>query len=60
MIFSSSSFDETDFDVGLDAALLEDVDGGGGKLIGDENAGGGHDVCPSSFPRKRENQPEFG
>ena len=30
---------ETRFDVDLDAALLEDRDGGGGKLIGNENTG---------------------
>ena len=32
-------FVETRFDVDLDAALLEDRDGGGGKLIGNENTG---------------------
>jgi hypothetical protein len=29
---------ETRLDVDLDPALLEDGDGGGGKLVGDENA----------------------
>ena len=36
---------ETRFDVDLDAALLEDRDGGGGKLIGNENTGS-HGGCP--------------
>ena len=31
---------EPDLDVGVDAALLEDGDGGGRKLVGDEDAGG--------------------
>ena len=42
MIFSSSSFAEADLHVGGDAALLEDGDGGGRQLIGDEYAGCGH------------------
>ena len=32
---------EAGLDVGVDAALLEDVDGGGAKLVGDEDAGHG-------------------
>ena len=31
---------EAGLDVGVDAARLEDVDGGGGELVGDEDAGG--------------------
>ena len=38
-------FVETRFDVDLDAALLEDRDGGGRKLIGNENTGSYGD-CP--------------
>ena len=33
---------EPDLHVGVDAALLEDVDGGGRELVGDEDAGRGH------------------
>ena len=40
MIFSSSSLDSPTFTSVVEPALLEDVDGGGRKLIGDENAGG--------------------
>src|ERR1700722_17186804 len=40
---------ETRFDVDLDAALLEDRDGGGGKLIGNENSGS-HEGCPGMAP----------
>ena len=36
---------EPDLHVGVDAALLEDGDGGGRELVGDEDAGGGHGVC---------------
>jgi hypothetical protein len=31
---------QPDIHVGLDAALLEDGDGGGGQLVGDQDAGG--------------------
>ncbi len=45
---------ESRFDVDLDAALLEDRDGGGGKLIGNENTRS-HEGCPgmaAERPRK--------
>ena len=37
-------FIEAGFDVDLNATLLEDGDGGGGKLVGDENSGS-HEDC---------------
>ena len=40
---------EAGLDVDLDAALLEDRDGGGGELVGDENAGSHGDVLSRSL-----------
>ena len=40
MIFEQLVLGEAGLDVGLDAPLLEDLDGGGGEFVGDEHAGG--------------------
>jgi len=43
-------------DVGVDAALLEDLDGGGAEAVCDENAGHGNgpfEFCDRSSPRRR-------
>jgi hypothetical protein len=50
---------EAGFDVDLDAALLKDGDGGGGELVGDENARGhGGSLCCRPLPRKRGEESE--
>ena len=43
---------EVGLEVGLDAAILEDLDGGGGQGVGDENARG-HGVLPFCCLRQR-------